>query len=257
MSNILNDRQEETDHSRIERGPVQGIHRVDNYELLKVAIGSGNSALLYFLLLLQTAKDFMTRNMDKALQCTDMYFEYFGSKKAQMAYIYIFNVFYDGLINFHFAGRTGDARYRERGENALSQLREWLRHSDWNFQNKFLLVNAEYYKITKDFTNAAICYDASIQAAKQHKFIHEEAMANELAGIFYSEQGIYPKSYSHFKQAVACYKKWGASVIAREIENRMEKEFGNEFELTSSIDAKLAHTVTSQLFGRTSAKRQF
>ena len=119
------------------------------------------------------------------------------------------------------------------------------------------MLNAEYYKITNDFTNAAACYHESINAAKQHKFIHEEAMANELAGIFYSEQGMYPKSYSRFKQAVACYKKWGASVIAREIETGMEKGFGNESELTRSIDAELAHIVTSQLFGRTSTKRQF
>ncbi|KAL7427037.1 hypothetical protein ACHAXH_001319 [Discostella pseudostelligera] len=257
MSNILRDLHEHEDHSTMERRRFEGFHHVDNYDLLKVAIEEGNSSQLYTIITLQTAKELMCRNMDKALKCTDLYFEHFGSKHLQMAYIYIFNVFYDGLINFHFAGRTGDGRYRERGENALSQLRDWLRHSDWNFQNKFLLLNAEHYKITNDFINAATYYNESINAAKQHKFIHEEAMANELAGIFYSEQGIYPQSLSYFKQAVECYRKWGASVIARELEIRIEEQFGKESMYTTGpIDAVVVPNVASQLCGKASTKRQ-
>ncbi len=228
MVNILGDLQDDTDHSRRERQLLNGNHSMDNYELLKVAIENGNPSLVFTAIGFQTAKEFMCRNMDKALKCTDMYYEYFGYKKLQMAYGYVYNIFYDGLINFHFAGQTGDARYRERGENALSQFRDWLRHSDWNFQNKLLLLQAEYYKLMDNGNMAAISYDASIMAAKEHKFIHEEATANELAGIFYSEQGHRQRALSYFLQSVVCYKKWGASAIAREVEAKIEKQFGED-----------------------------
>jgi len=257
MSNILHDLQEDEDRSTMERRLFERVLHVDNYDLLKVAIEEGNSSQSFTIISIQTAKEFMCRNMDKALKCTDLYFEHFGSKHLQMAYVYIYNVFYDGLINFHFAGQTGEGRYRERGENALSQLRDWLRHSDWNFQNKFLLLNAEHNKLTNDFTNAATCYNASIKAAKEHKFIHEEAIANELAGIFYSEQGIYPNSLSYFKQAVECYKRWGASAIVRELETRIENQFGKDsMHTTGAMDAMMNPHFASQLCGIASTKRQ-
>ena len=237
---------------------LNGGQIVDNYELLKVAIDNGNSSLVYTVIMNQTIKEFMFRNMDKALKCTDMYYENFGYKKLQMSYIYIFNIFYDGLINFHFAGETGDARYRERGENALSQFREWLRHSDWNFQNKFLLLQAEYYRIKSDVTDAATCYEASIIAAKEHKFIHEEATANELAGIFYLEQGHRERALSYLLQSVVCYKKWGASAIARTVEARIEKQYGKDFiHNANAMDTiRLTH-ATPKLCGKTSTKRQY
>lgn len=196
--------------------------------------------------------------MEKALKWTDMYYEHFGSKKFQMGYIYIYNVLYDGLINLHFAGETGDARYRERSENAMLQVKEWLRHSDWNFQNKFLLLSAEYYKISNDRTNAARCYDASIRAAKEHKFIHEEANANELAGIFYLEQGHHQRALAYFNQSVLCYKKWGASAIAREVQTRIERLFGKDYNIytTGSIDTVLPPDAV-QKARKTSSKRQY
>lgn len=141
-----------------------------------------------------------------------------------MTYICIYNVFYDGLINFYFMGQTDDTRYLERGENALSRMMEWVRHSDWNFKNKLLLMQAEYHKVMKNSKMAADCYDASITAARDHKFIHEEGMANELAGIFYLEQGKYQSALAYFTQSVLSYKKWGAPAIARRIEAVIEHE---------------------------------
>ena len=168
--------------------------------------------------------------------------------------IYIYNVFYDGLINFHFAGTTGDARYRNRGEHALSTMKEWTRHSYWNFQNKYLLMSAEYHKISNDFAKAATCYDASILAAKEHKFIHEEAIANELAGLFFLEQGNYQRSLTCLKQAIVCYKKWGAPAVTRRIESMVEEEFGNDS--LKSIDAEIVSYAAPVLNGGLSSTKR-
>lgn len=73
---------------------------------------------------------------------------------------------------------------------------------------------------------AAICYEASIAAAHEHKFIQEEAIANELAGYFFLEEGEREKSLTYFEQANARYRTWGAFGIARRVEVFMANEFG-------------------------------
>ena len=61
-------------------------------------------------------------------------------------------------------------------------------------------------------------YDNAIQSAHDHKFIHGEAIASELAGIFYHERGMCCKSYLYFVHSVRSYKEWGAHVIAECVE---------------------------------------
>ena len=125
------------------------------------------------------------------------------------------------------------------------------------FKTSFLL-QAEHYKLMKNGSMAAISYDASIMAAKEHKFIHEEATANELAGIFYSEQGNRQRALSYFLQSVVCYKKWGASAIAWDVEARIEKQFGKDSMLSAGpIDAIRLPHASPKLCGKTSTKRQY
>jgi len=216
--NILRVLQEDDVH------PCRG-RVVMNYDFLKIAIEKEQFSCFHALLTNQIFTEFMLRNMDCALKCTEMYFEHFEARKLQMMYTSFNYVFYDGLINFYYMGQTGNTCYLERGEMALSKMKEWLRHSDWNFKNKVLLMQAEYYRIMKDVNKAAICYEASIVAAMEHKFIHEEAMGNELAGLFHLELGSRQRSYSYLKQSIVCYRKWGAPAIVRRIESMIANEF--------------------------------
>lgn len=102
-------------------------------------------------------------------------------------------------------------------------MKEWAVHSDWNCKNKLLLMEAEYYNTTKDFDQATVCYEASIKAACEHKFIHEEALASELAGVFFLKIGQYEKAHFYFNRSVDCYLEWGAFAVARRIEVGLEQ----------------------------------
>lgn len=108
---------------------------------------------------------------------------------------------------------------------ALNKMNRWSTYSDWNFKNKQLLIEAEHHYAMNNYSSAAKCYEASIKAAKNHKFIHEEALANELAGIFFLERGMREKSLSHFNESIACYRKWGAFAVATRVETSIEKGF--------------------------------
>ena len=80
----------------------------------------------------------------------------------------------------------------------------------WNFQNKTCLLQAEQKFCERDFEEAEKLYDAAISSSKEHKFVNEEALANELAGHFYLETGRRNRSLPYFLQACAKYREWGA-----------------------------------------------
>jgi len=110
----------------------------------------------------------------------------------------------------------------------LKKMKEWSIHSDWNYKNKLLLMEAEYHNTQKDYANAAICYETSIKAAQDHKHIHEEAISHELAGTFFFERGLHQKSYLFYRQSIECYKKWGANAVVRRVEKILHANFDTD-----------------------------
>ena len=61
-----------------------------------------------------------------------------------------------------------------------------------------------------NFNEAETLYDAAILSSKEHKFVNEEALANELAGYFYVHTGRRDRSAQYFLQAFEKYSEWGA-----------------------------------------------
>lgn len=64
-------------------------------------------------------------------------------------------------------------------------------------------------------------YEAAISSSKAHKFVNEEALANELAGRFYVETGRKNMSKTYFIRASENYIEWGADVKALSILKEM------------------------------------
>ena len=72
-----------------------------------------------------------------------------------------------------------------------------------------LILEAESMNTMGDIDRAVALYNSAIQSAHEHKFIHEEAIASELAGIFYHKKGFHQKAYA--------YLSWGAHAVARRV----------------------------------------
>jgi hypothetical protein len=143
---------------------------------------------------------------------------------------------------------VGDERYQVRGENALSKMKGWLIHSDWNVKNKLLLIEAELHNTMKDFDMAESCYKASIKTAREHRFIQEESIANELAGFFNLERGQRQRSHSYFKSSLLCYRKWGAFAVVKRIGDFIQNEFGSDLWLADdSLTLVSASNFSSEL----------
>ena len=88
----------------------------------------------------------------------------------------------------------------------------------WTFENKFLLLRAELHYLNQDYEAAENAYIASIKSAKDHKFMNEEAMANELFGMFCIENQMGDQGLKHLCIALDLYKQWGAMNKAADLE---------------------------------------
>eukprot|EP00985_Skeletonema_marinoi_P022094 scaffold13905_cov119-Skeletonema_marinoi.AAC.1 len=145
------------------------------------------------------------------------------------------HVFYGGLINFWIARKTMDVIWFDRGERAIEKMRSYADCSTWNFQNKLLLLQAEQCFYLEDIESAKRCYDAAILSAKEHKFVHEEALACELAGHFMLESGEGHAALPYFLLAQKKYHEWGAYAKEESLEKYMKEQFGTETTTETNI----------------------
>lgn len=108
------------------------------------------------------------------------------------------------------------------------KLKKFAKNAPLNNLHKFYLVEAELCRILGKNSQAIDYYDKTIAIAKQNEYIHETALAYELAAQFYLgiNKNLVAKSY--MQEARYCYQLWGA--IAK-IQN-LEKNFPEFFVLT-------------------------
>jgi predicted ATPase/signal transduction histidine kinase len=92
----------------------------------------------------------------------------------------------------------------------LARLDTWAKHCPENFENRAALVGAEIARIEDRPLDAMHLYEKAIQSARANRFIHNEALAHELAGRFYLGRQLEATGIAHLCRARACYASWGA-----------------------------------------------
>ena len=115
----------------------------------------------------------------------------------------------------------------------MRKLESLTSSSLWNFENKFLLLKAEFHFSNGDFVTAREAYTAAVKSARDHKFVNEEAVAAELAGYFEAKMGHQEEAVGLFMKSMECYDKWGAIAKSELMKRYLEKTFGH-FNIPSS-----------------------
>ena len=90
------------------------------------------------------------------------------------------------------------------------QLQIWASHCPANFENREALVAAEIAQIEGRLLDAEEFYEKAIRSARLNGFIHNEAVANELAAQFYRSRGFKTIADAYLRCARDCYLRWGA-----------------------------------------------
>ncbi|MCK1525132.1 ATP-binding sensor histidine kinase [Bradyrhizobium sp. 17] len=99
-----------------------------------------------------------------------------------------------------------------------NQLEVWAARCAENFENRAALVGAEIARMEGRVLNAEELYDKAIREARKHGFVHNQAIANEIAGRFYAERGQEKIAATYLRAARACYLRWGADGKVRQLE---------------------------------------
>jgi PAS domain S-box-containing protein len=98
------------------------------------------------------------------------------------------------------------------------QLETWARHCPENFANRAALVSAEIARLEGRETDAMRLYEHAIRSARDNGFVHNEALANELAANFYAALGFETISHAYLRNARSCYLRWGADGKVRQMD---------------------------------------
>ncbi|MGF6638312.1 trifunctional serine/threonine-protein kinase/ATP-binding protein/sensor histidine kinase [Paraburkholderia sp. MM6662-R1] len=137
--------------------------------------------------------------------------------------------------DYHFYGALARAAYWDCGDAARAsdrqqhldavaahhkQLQVWAKNGPENFGNRAALVGAEIARIEGRVVDAEQLYEQAIHSAQANGFVHNEALANELAGRFYAARGLEKIARLYLRDARYGYLRWGADGKVRQLEER-------------------------------------
>jgi PAS domain S-box-containing protein len=91
------------------------------------------------------------------------------------------------------------------------ELEKWAENCPENFEDRAALVGAEIARIEARELDAMRLYDRAIRSAHASGFLHNEALANEIAARFYSTRGFDKIAQTYLRDARHCYRRWGAT----------------------------------------------
>jgi PAS domain S-box-containing protein len=132
---------------------------------------------------------------------------------------------------YHFYGALSRAAYcdfapaaeRQPHLEALAahhkQIQVWAVNCPDNFENRAALVGAEIARLDGCDFDAMRLYEQAIRSARANGFIHNEALANELASRFYAAHGFEKIARAYLQDARYGYLRWGADGKVRQLEH--------------------------------------
>jgi PAS domain S-box-containing protein len=119
------------------------------------------------------------------------------------------------------------------------QLQMWAAENPETFEDRAALVGAEIARMEGRVLNAQELYDKAIRQAHKYGFVHNQAIANEIAGRFNAERGHEKIAATYLRAARACYLRWGAEGKVRQLE-----ELYPHLKVDKSISHSTATIVT-------------
>jgi len=124
----------------------------------------------------------------------------------------------------------------------LEQLDLWARQCPQNFVDRSALVEAEIARLEQRDLDAIRLYEIAMSSAATQGFLHNEAIANELAGKFHATRGFQTIATYHLRSAYSCYLRWGALEKARQLA-RQHPHLPNELPSTGPAADSAFHQI--------------
>lgn len=191
---------------------------------------TNNRVAIYHLYFNKLILSYLFEECDRALEAAISAKKYLDSVAGTIVFYGFF--FYGSLAQLAGCDR-GQNNYQKSAiaQVKLSQqkLKIWAEKSPINYLHKFYLVEAELSSILNQNAKAIDYYDRAIELAKEHKYIHEAALANELAAKFYLAKGNARLAQPYLLNARYCYYRWGAIAKVNQLEDKYPQLLESKF----------------------------
>src|SRR5262245_23320895 len=110
------------------------------------------------------------------------------------------------------------AKHREALGKHERELRALAANCPQNFDDRAALLGAEIARIEGRALDAMDLYERAIASARANGFIHNEALAYELAARFYAARGFEEVAHLYLGNARRGYLRWGADGKVRQLD---------------------------------------
>lgn len=140
------------------------------------------------------------------------------------------NFYYSLTLIAHYPNTSPQEQKEYWGviETNQKQMKVWADNCEANFLHKYLLVAAEMTRISGKTPEAMELYDRAIASAKEHEFIQNEALSNELAAKFWLERGKEDFAKLYMRRARQGYQIWGAKRKVEDLEEKYPQWFTSQ-----------------------------
>jgi hypothetical protein len=133
-----------------------------------------NNAVMTSYYYQKTYISFMFRSYDGTKANIEKYLACIGNTWANLFLHHAFQAFYIGLASFWLARKSRDGQqqqqqWQERGKLSTLELKKWAESSQWTFENKWYLLEAEDAYCNNDVEAAKTYCEKAIASANNHK----------------------------------------------------------------------------------------
>ncbi|MDB9333446.1 ATP-binding protein [Nodularia spumigena CS-590/01] len=130
---------------------------------------------------------------------------------------------YDSLVQLAIYSTAQESEKQsilEKVANNQQKMKLWASHAPMNHLHKFYLVEAERYRVLGEKLEAMEYYENAIAQAQKNGYLQEEALAYELAGVFYQALGRELIHQTYITKAYYTYIRWGAIAKVKHLESK-------------------------------------
>jgi predicted ATPase/signal transduction histidine kinase/DNA-binding response OmpR family regulator len=192
---------------------------IDESIILSCIESNENRQAIFLLYLYKLYLCYLFRNYSKALQNSELGEPYLDSVPCRIVVV-IFSFYRLLSLLATYAEKSSSEQniLLETIMQQSDQLKKWAESAPMNFLHKYYLVKAEQYRILEQHIEAMSAYDLAITLAQENEYLNEEALAYELAGVFYLNWGKTTIAQAYLINAYYSYERWGAKAKLKDLE---------------------------------------
>ncbi|MGL5806000.1 MAG: diguanylate cyclase domain-containing protein, partial [Xenococcaceae cyanobacterium] len=193
----------------------------DEEKMLPLLLLENHTAALFDLYWHKMMLCYWFDRIDRALENAEMARQYLDGEIATLS-VPIFH-FYDSLVRLAIYPTVSQSQQKSllaRVRVNQRKMKRWAKTSPMNHLHKFYLVEAERNRVLGKNYRAEANYHRAIELAKEHKYINEEALIQELTGKFYCSCQKERIAAIYLGDAYYNYARWGAIAKVRDLTER-------------------------------------